>query len=73
MHIANFMSKNPVTGVNTINNIIRLTKKQIPIDAPYVHGITRRILARELNMLFNKLRKEDLLIGLENINEFSEE
>jgi hypothetical protein len=26
VHIAHFMSKNPVTGLNTINNIIRLSK-----------------------------------------------
>jgi len=32
MHMANFMAIDPVTGVNTINNIIKLTGKQIQVD-----------------------------------------
>lgn len=62
--VAHFMSKEPFTGLNTINNILRLFsfftfKKfqyQIPIDLPYVKEYTRLIVARELNMLFRRLR-----------------
>lgn len=36
MHMAYFMSITPVTGLNTINNILRLFKVQIPVDGKYV-------------------------------------
>jgi len=53
------MSKEPFTGLNTINNILRLFKTSIPVDLPYVRIFTRMIVARELNMLFRRLRQED--------------
>jgi hypothetical protein len=40
------MSLNPVTGLNTINNILRVAKVKIPIDAPVVKYLTRMILTR---------------------------
>ena len=56
MHMAHFMSISPVTGLNTINNILRLFSAQIPVDAPYIHVMTKMLVARELNMYFRKLR-----------------
>lgn len=56
MHMANFMSISPVTGLNTINNILRLFKTSIPVDAPFIHVMTKMLVARELNMYFRKLR-----------------
>ena len=56
MHMANFMSIAPVTGLNTINNILRLFKTKIPVDAPLFHVMTKMLVARELNMYFRKLR-----------------
>jgi len=35
--MAHFMTIEPVTGLNTINNILRLFKVKIPVDAPVVH------------------------------------
>jgi len=47
--IAHFMSLEPVTGFNIINNllgIITLRKLQLPIDAPGIRSITHFILRR---------------------------
>ena len=40
MHMAHFMSIEPVTGLNTINNLLRLFKFQIPVDAPVIKIMT---------------------------------
>jgi hypothetical protein len=69
MHMANFMGIDPVTGVNTINNIIKITGKQIQVDGVF-KNFTRLIVARELNMLFKQLRNEDLTLWFEKIEEF---
>ena len=55
-HIAHFMGLTPVTGLNIINNILRVTKLKIPIDAPIIKIFTKRILTRSLNLYFAKLR-----------------
>ena len=73
IHMANFMSIHPVTGLNTINNILKLFKIQIPNDAPVIKHMTRMLVARELNMLFRRLRKEDLLLDAENVDKLSDE
>lgn len=70
--MANFMGIDPVTGVNTINNIIKLTGKQIPVDGAIIKNFTRLIVARELNMLFKQLRNEDLTLWFEKIDDFPE-
>lgn len=72
MHMANFMGIEPVTGVNTINNVIKLTGKQIPVDGAIIKNFTRLIVARELNMLFKQLRNEDLTLWFEKIDDFPE-
>ena len=54
--MAHFMSIEPVTGLNTINNILRLFKVKIDVEAPGVSHITKMIVARELNMYFTQLR-----------------
>lgn len=56
LHIAHFMSLNPVTGLNTINNLLKPLKIKIPIDAPVIKYLTRMIITRELNLYFNRLR-----------------
>ena len=67
LNVANFMSKTPVTGVNTINNILKITGYSIQPDAPYVKYLTKIVLARELNMLFRRLRQEDIKLSAENL------
>jgi LETM1-like protein len=67
------MSLNPITGVNTLNNILRIFKLRIPIDAPIVRIFTKMILTRELNLYFNRLRKEDELMGFEQLEKFHED
>lgn len=73
IHMAHFMSIEPVTGLNTINNVLRLFKVQIPVDAPIIEIMTQRLVARELNMLFRQLRQQDLLLDLEDLDNFTEE
>lgn len=66
--ISYFMSLEPVTGLNTINNILRLFKVQISPSAPIVQMFTKFLLTRELNMYFYKLRNEDLLLSFDTLN-----
>ncbi len=56
IHMAHFMSIEPVTGLNTINNILRPFKVKIDVEAPIVSYMTQIIVARELNMYFRQLR-----------------
>ncbi len=72
MYMARFMSIEPVTGLNTINNILRLFKVQVDPELPLIKIMTQMLVARELNMYFRKLRKEDLLLDTEDIHKFSE-
>jgi len=72
-HIAHFMGLNPVTGLNTINNILRVFKVKIPIEAPVIKYLTKAIMVRELNLYFTRLRKEDELMSFEQIDQFKEE
>jgi hypothetical protein len=72
LYIAHFMSLNPFTGLNTINNILRIVKVKIPLDAPVVRIFTRMIITRELNLYFNRLRKEDELMSFEHVEKFND-
>mmetsp|Transcript_22003 Transcript_22003/g.34160 ORF Transcript_22003/g.34160 Transcript_22003/m.34160 type:complete len:165 (+) Transcript_22003:1177-1671(+) len=67
------MSLEPVTGFNTLNNILRLLRVQIPLDAPIVNKIAKMVLVRELNMYFTRIRKEDESLSFDRLDEFSEE
>jgi hypothetical protein len=67
------MSLNPVTGLNTLNNLMKPFKVKIPIDAPIVKFITKMIITRELNLYFRRLREEDVLMSFEKVDKFSEE
>ena len=40
LHFAHFMTLNPITGLNTLNNLLRVFKVKIPIDAPVVKFMT---------------------------------
>ena len=71
--MANFMSVRPVTGLNTLNNILRLVRlPAVPVDAPIVRLIAKMLVVRELNMLFTQLRAEDVKIDFEGVNAFDE-
>ncbi len=59
------MSLNPVTGINTLNNLLKPFKTKIPIDAPGVRYLTKFIITRELNLYFKNLRDEDVLMSFE--------
>ena len=72
------MSLEPVTGFNIINNILGIFSKvgiriQIPIDAPGLNVISRMILARELNMYFQRIRREDEALNIHKLHEYNEE
>ena len=71
--MANFMSVRPVTGLNTLNNILRLVRlPAVPVDAPILKMIAKMLVVRELNMLFTQLRAEDVKIDFEGVNAFDE-
>ena len=63
----------PVTGLNIINNVLKIVKLKIPIDAPIIRKFTKVIVTRSLNLYFDKLRKEDELMSFEVIDKFSED
>ena len=44
LKIANFMSLNPVTGLNILNNVLRIFKLEIPVNAPVINIFTKDIL-----------------------------
>ena len=71
--MAHFMSVKPVTGLNTINNLLRLFKKEIPVDAPVIKHFTKFLVARELKLLFSRMRKEDVHIDFEGLEDFSDD
>ena len=73
IHMAHFMSIKPVTGLNTINNILSIFRVKIPVDAPIIRMMIHTLVARELNMYFRRLRQEDLTLDLEDIDSYSEE
>jgi len=66
------MSLNPVTGLNTLNNLLKPLKVKIPIEAPVVKYLTKMIVTRELNLYFRRLRDEDVLMSFEKVDKFSE-
>jgi hypothetical protein len=67
------MSLNPVTGINTINNLLKPFKVKIPIDAPIVKYLTKMVITRELNLYFKKLRDEDVLMSFEQLDALTED
>lgn len=71
--IAQFLGIEPVTGFNTINNILGIFRLKVPITAPGIEFIARTILARELNMYINRLRQEDTILSFESLDDYSEE
>lgn len=57
--IAHFMGLSPVTGLNTINNILnllRLGRFQVPIDFPVIKYMTKFFLIRELKLFMARVR-----------------
>jgi hypothetical protein len=73
LHIAHFMSLQPVTGLNTINNLLKFFKLKIALDTPIINILTQRILLREIRMYFRRLRKDDTMISFEKLSKFEHE
>ena len=71
--MAYFMSLEPVTGVNILNNILKVFKMEISPTAPGVSFISKFLLVRELNMYFKRIRKEDSAISFDMLENFTEE
>jgi len=72
MAICNMMSLQPITGLNTINNILKVFRVKIPIDHPAVEWMTRRILFREFSLYMKKLRRDDSYLQFEEIEDLDE-
>lgn len=86
--ISHFMSHEPVTGLKTINNILRLpltlvnklTKKQIKFELKYdsnwlLSAYAKVFIQRDLELFFTRLREADQLISyeLEQLEKFAPE
>lgn len=67
------MSLNPVTGLNIINNVLRIFKLEIPVNTPVINIFTKAILVRELRMYFSRIRKEDESLSFVSLDKYSEE
>ena len=67
------MSLEPVTGFNIINNILGIAKLKIPLDLPVIRLIAQKLLVRELNMYFSRIRREDEALSFQLLDEFDEE
>ena len=68
------MSIDPITGLNTINNILSMLRlPKIAIDTPYIKFMTQHLIARELNMLFRQLRRGDVKMHFENLDAMEDE
>jgi len=70
--MAYFMSLEPVTGVNILNNLLRIFKTEIPITTPGVSLVSKQLMVRELNMYFARLRSQDENINFDMLQNFSE-
>ena len=73
MNIFSFMMQKPVTGFNTINQILKPFKLQVPLDADILRPYLTIILGRQLNMTFRSLRKAEQAISFEYLDEISED
>jgi len=72
LKISHFMSLQPVTGFNIINNVLKIVKLQIPVDGPIIRLISKQLLVRELNMYFARIRKEDESLSFQQLEQLSE-
>lgn len=73
MKIAHFMGIEPVTGVNIINNILKIIKLNIPVDTPIIRDIAKILVTRELNMYFKRIRKFDVEYSFKNLDKLTDE
>lgn len=67
------MGIEPVTGVNIINNVLKIFKLNIPVDTPIIRDIARLLVVRELNMYFRRIRNFDIEYSFKNLDKISDE
>ena len=65
-NIAMFYGLTPMTGVNTINNL--LSKIRIPKQIPTDTQVSRWILMRQCKTHYRRVRREDVLIDFERLD-----
>jgi LETM1 and EF-hand domain-containing protein 1 len=63
----NLLSLQPVTGLNSINNLLKFFKTEIPVDSPSISWFTKLILHREFTLYMRKLRQDDSMIRFQEI------
>jgi hypothetical protein len=74
LKIAHFLGIEPVTGVNILNNILKIFKLKIPVEStPIIRDIARFLVTRELNMYFSRIRKFDVEYSFKNLDKISDE
>jgi hypothetical protein len=62
-----------VTGVNIINNILKVFKLEIPVDSFIIRDIAKLLVVRELSMYFSRLRKDDEMYSFKTIENYDDE
>jgi len=73
LKVAHFLGIEPVTGVNIINNILKIVKLGIPVDSPVIRDIAKLLVVRELNMYFSRIRKFDIEYSFKDLEKLSDE
>jgi len=66
------MSLEPVTGVNIINNLLKLVRLEIPINAPGISIISKMLMVRELKLYFMRIRKTDESLSFDKLDTYTE-
>jgi len=71
---AHFLGIQPVTGVNILNNILKIFRLNIPVETtPIIKDLARLLVTRELNMYFSRIRSFDVEYSFKNLEKISDE
>lgn len=70
MAVIRFLGKEPLTGFNTLNKLMRAIKcSEFDPTHRYLKFVSGIVLHRQLRIMFNQLRREDVLLSAEDISE----
>jgi hypothetical protein len=72
LEFSQFMGLAPITGLNTINNILSFLGLRVDVKNKYISWMTKIILTRELRMFFRKIRREDSYLYWEKAESLEE-
>jgi hypothetical protein len=74
LKISHFLGIQPVTGVNILNNILKIFRLNIPVETtPIIRDIAKLLVVRELNMYFSRIRSFDVEYSFKNLDNITDE